>query len=126
MPREYECGLKSPRNVVLVATTHSSDVERPGIVINMTLRAVTCAWCSAEMKVPDPVRGRDGYFVLPRRCRQCAGNNVVEIDGALSIVRAAAAASAAAPTTQKITAIKPLAVYGVYAIKPPPSTVSPS
>jgi hypothetical protein len=53
----------------------------------MTLRAVTCAWCSAEMKVPDPVHGGDGYFVLPRRCRACAGNNIVEIDGALSIVR---------------------------------------
>jgi hypothetical protein len=75
----------------------------------MTLRAVTCAWCSAEMMVPDPVRGRDGYFVLPRRCRQCAGNNVVEIDGALSIVRQQRRARR--PTrTQKITAIKPLAV----------------
>jgi hypothetical protein len=39
------------------------------------------------MKVPDPVHGGDGYFVLPRRCRACAGNNIVEIDGALSIVR---------------------------------------
>jgi len=78
-------------------------------VINMTLRAVTCAWCSAEMKVPDPVRGGLGYFVLPRRCRQCAGNNVVEIDGALSIVRQQRRQKRR-PTTQRITAIKPLAV----------------
>lgn len=77
--------------------------------MSMTLRAVTCAWCSAEMKVPDPVRGRDGYFVLPRRCRQCAGNNVVEIDGALSIVRQQRRQKRH-PTTQRITAIKPLAV----------------
>ena len=79
------------------------------MVWSMTLRAVTCAWCSAEMKVPDPVRGRDGYFVLPRRCRQCAGNNVVEIDGALSIVRQQRRQRRRS-NTQKITAIKPLAV----------------
>jgi hypothetical protein len=79
------------------------------MVINMTLRAVTCAWCSAEMLVPDPVRGRDGYFILPRRCRQCAGNNVVEIDGALSIVRQQRR-QRRRTNTQKITAIKPLAV----------------
>lgn len=75
----------------------------------MTLRAVTCAWCSAEMMVPDPVRGRPGYFVLPRRCRHCAGNNVIEIDGALSIVRQQRRARRPTRTT-KITAIKPLAV----------------
>jgi hypothetical protein len=79
-------------------------------VINMTLRAVTCAWCSAEMMVPDPVRGQNGYFVLPRRCRQCAGNNVVEIDGALSIVRQQRRGRRRSGTTQRITAIKPLAV----------------
>ena len=79
------------------------------MVFSMTLRAVTCAWCSAEMMVPDPVRGRDGYFVLPRRCRQCAGNNVVEIDGALSIVRQQRRPRRRT-NTQKITAIKPLAV----------------
>jgi hypothetical protein len=84
-------------------------VDRRGMVISMTLRAVTCAWCSAEMMVPDPVRGRDGYFVLPRRCRQCAGNNVVEIDGALSIVRQQRR-QRRRTNTQKITAIKPLAV----------------
>jgi hypothetical protein len=79
------------------------------MVITMTLRAVTCAWCSAEMMVPDPVRGRDGYFVLPRRCRSCAGNNVVEIDGALSIVRQQRRQRRKS-TTQKIVVIKPLAV----------------
>jgi hypothetical protein len=79
------------------------------IVSSMTVRAVTCAWCSAEMKVPDPVKGGDGYFVLPRRCRECAGNNVVEIDGALSIVRQQRRARRRS-NTQKIIAIKPLAV----------------
>jgi len=39
------------------------------------------------MKVPDPARDADGYFVLPRRCRACAGNNVIELDGAISVVR---------------------------------------
>jgi hypothetical protein len=78
--------------------------------MSMTVRAVTCAWCSAEMKVPDPVAGRDGYFVLPRRCRQCAGNNLVEIDGALSIVRQQRRARRRATTTTRMTAAKPLAV----------------
>lgn len=73
------------------------------------MRSVTCAWCSAEMKVPDPVVGAGGYFVLPRRCRACAGNNVVEIDGALSIVRQQRR-QRRRPVTQKIAAIKPLAV----------------
>jgi hypothetical protein len=77
----------------------------------MTLRAVTCAWCSAELKVPDPVRGGDGYFVLPRRCRQCAGNNVVEIDGALSIVRQQRRGARRRTTTRRILAIKPLAAH---------------
>lgn len=76
----------------------------------MTLRAVTCAWCSAELKVPDPVRGGDGYFVLPRRCRQCAGNNLIEIDGALSIVRQQRRAGRRRTTTRKVIAIKPIAV----------------
>jgi hypothetical protein len=75
----------------------------------MTVRAVTCAWCSAELRVPDPVRGGDGYFVLPRRCRQCAGNNLVEIDGALSIVRQHRAGRRRS-TTRKMIAIKPRAV----------------
>ena len=59
------------------------------------------------MMVPDPVKGRDGYFVLPRRCRQCAGNNLVEIDGALSIVRQQRKQKRNT-STQRITAIKPL------------------
>ncbi len=74
----------------------------------MTLRAVACAWCSSEMKVPDPVCGGDAYFVLPRRCRHCAGNNVVEIDGALSIVRQQRRARRRS-NTMRMLAIKPLA-----------------
>jgi len=61
------------------------------------------------MLVPDPVRGQGGYFVLPRRCRQCAGNNVVEIDGALSIVRQHRRGRRTTHT-QKIALGKPLAV----------------
>ena len=76
---------------------------------SMTLRAVTCAWCSAELKVPDPVGGREGYFVLPRRCRQCAGNNLVEIDGALSIVRQQRRSRRQGTTTRRISAIRPAA-----------------
>lgn len=76
----------------------------------MTLRAVTCAWCSAEMKVPDPCNGGEGYFVLPRRCRQCAGNNLVELDGALAIVRQQRRARRRSTGTQKIVAVKPLAI----------------
>ncbi len=48
----------------------------------MTLRSVSCAWCNGELKVPAPDVGSDGYFVLPRACRHCAGQNVVELDGA--------------------------------------------
>jgi hypothetical protein len=47
----------------------------------MTLRAVACAWCNEEMKVPSPDVGVEGYFVLPRACRHCAGQNVVELVG---------------------------------------------
>ena len=71
-------------------------------MINMTLRAVTCAWCSAEMKVPEPVGGGEAYFVLPRRCRQCAGNNVVELGGAVSIVRQQRRARRRAADTARI------------------------
>jgi hypothetical protein len=47
----------------------------------MTLRSVACAWCDAEMRVPAPDVGSGGYFVLPRSCRHCAGQNTVELDG---------------------------------------------
>ena len=47
----------------------------------MTLRTVACAWCSGELKVPAPDVGSDGYFSLPRACRHCAGQNVVEVVG---------------------------------------------
>jgi hypothetical protein len=59
------------------------------------------------MKVPDPVGGADGYFVLPRRCRACAGNNVIELDGALSIVQQQRK-NRRRSDTQRIVAIKPL------------------
>jgi hypothetical protein len=73
----------------------------------MTLRAVACAWCHGEMQVPDPIGGCDGYFVLPRRCRHCAGNNLVELDGAQVIVRQQRK-QRRKTTTQRILAIKPL------------------
>jgi hypothetical protein len=54
----------------------------------MTLvRAVRCAWCSAEIVVAAPNVGREGYFLLPRTCRACAGNNLVELQGAVASVR---------------------------------------
>ena len=67
----------------------------------MQVRAVACAWCNSEMRVPAPDVGSDGYFVLPRACRHCAGQNVVELVG--SIARAAKRRRARRPTTtQKI------------------------
>jgi len=33
------------------------------------------------MRVAAPDVGNDGYFVLPRSCRHCAGQNVVELVG---------------------------------------------
>jgi hypothetical protein len=61
------------------------------------------------MKVPDPVHGGDGYFVLPRRCRACAGNNVIELDGMLSVVRQQRRARRHAETqTQRASAPKNL------------------
>ena len=62
------------------------------------------------MKVPDPVAGADGYFVLPRRCRACAGNNEVEIDGAQSVVRQQRRGRRRSSGTQRIQVIKPVAV----------------
>ncbi len=76
----------------------------------MTLRAVACAWCHGEMQVPDPIGGRDGYFVLPRRCRHCAGNNLVELDGKQAIVRQQRRSRRQSSTTQRVPAVKPLAV----------------
>jgi hypothetical protein len=77
--------------------------------MSMTLRAVACAWCAAEMKVPDPVAGADGYFVLPRRCRACAGNNVIELDGTRSMVHQQRRGRRRSTGTQRMQAIKPLA-----------------
>jgi hypothetical protein len=75
--------------------------------MTMTLRAVACAWCHAEMQVPDPIGGREGYFVLPRRCRHCAGNNVVELDGAKATVQQQRKVRKRSDT-QRLIAIKPL------------------
>jgi hypothetical protein len=67
----------------------------------MEVRAVACAWCNGEMRVPAPDVGTDGYFVLPRACRHCAGHNVVELVG--SMARAAKRRRARPrTTTQKI------------------------
>jgi hypothetical protein len=49
----------------------------------MTLRAVACAWCNAELLVPSPDVG-DGYFLLPRQCRHCAGQNVIEVSSGIA------------------------------------------
>jgi hypothetical protein len=65
----------------------------------MQLRAVECAWCQSEMRVPAPDVGDDGYFVFPRACRHCAGHNVVELVG--SVARTARRRRARR-TTQKI------------------------
>jgi len=51
-------------------------------MLGMTLRSVACAWCSSELKVPSPDVGAEGYFLLPRTCRHCAGQNLVEVVGA--------------------------------------------
>jgi hypothetical protein len=52
----------------------------------MTVRSVACAWCGANLQVGAPEIASDAYFVLPRRCRDCAGNNIVELVGAAAIV----------------------------------------
>jgi hypothetical protein len=68
----------------------------------MQVRAVACAWCDHEMRVAAPDVGHEGYFVLPRSCRHCAGQNVVELVG--SIARAAKRRRATRPRsiTRKI------------------------
>ena len=52
----------------------------------MVDRSVVCAWCSAEIHVGAPDLGGETYFVLPRRCHACAGNNVIELIGAIATV----------------------------------------
>lgn len=59
------------------------------------------------MVVPDPIPSSDGYFVLPRRCRHCAGNNLVELDGSEAIVRQQRRPRRRS-ITQRVHAIKPL------------------
>jgi hypothetical protein len=59
------------------------------------------------MQVPNPQAGNDSYFLLPRRCRHCAGNNLIELDGAEAIVRQQRKPRKRT-TTQRMVAIKPL------------------
>jgi hypothetical protein len=44
-------------------------------------RVVHCAWCEGELHVGIPQVGRDGYFLLYRRCRSCDGANRIEVEG---------------------------------------------
>jgi hypothetical protein len=61
------------------------------------------------MQIADPEVGTEGYFVLPRRCRHCAGNNLVELDGPQVIVRQQRRQRRRSNiATQRITAVKPL------------------
>lgn len=66
------------------------------------VRIVPCAWCNAEIRVAVPNIGRDGYFVLPRQCRHCAGNNIVELTGAVAEVRRLRRGRRRSSVTQKI------------------------
>jgi len=69
----------------------------------MTLeRTVPCAWCNADMRVAAPNVGRDGYFFLPRQCRQCAGNNIIELTGAIAEVRQLRRGRRRSNVTQKL------------------------
>jgi hypothetical protein len=54
------------------------------------------------MSVAVPNVGGDSYFVLPRQCRNCAGNNLVELSGASSIVRQLRRGRRRSSITQKV------------------------
>jgi hypothetical protein len=72
-------------------------------VVFMTLeRTVPCAWCNADMRVAAPNVGREGYFFLPRQCRACAGNNIIELTGAIAEVRQHRRGRRRSNVTQKI------------------------
>lgn len=69
----------------------------------MTLeRTVPCAWCNAEMRISAPNVARDAYFLLPRQCRQCAGNNIIELTGGIAEVHQLRRSRRRSSTTQKI------------------------
>lgn len=55
------------------------------------------------MKVAAPNVGREGYFLLPRQCRDCAGNNLVELTGAVALVSQVRRARRR-PITRKVAA----------------------
>ena len=73
-------------------------------------RVVPCAWCNAEMRIAAPNVGREGYFILPRQCRACAGNNIIELTGAVAEVHQHRRARRRSAVTQKIALVPRSAV----------------
>jgi hypothetical protein len=65
-------------------------------------RMVGCAWCGAAMRVSAPNVGKEGYFLLPRQCRHCAGNNLVELAGTQVQVRQLRRGRRRSSITQKL------------------------
>ena len=65
------------------------------------VRSVRCAWCDAEMRVAAPQLGEESYFRLLRQCRECAGNNLVELSGAMAQVQQVRRARRRAAATVK-------------------------
>jgi hypothetical protein len=57
------------------------------------------------MRIAAPNVGRDGYFVLPRQCRACAGNNIITLTGAIAEVCQHRRARRRSAVTQKITLV---------------------
>jgi hypothetical protein len=75
-------------------------------------RTVPCAWCNAEMRVAAPNVGHDGYFLLPRQCRACAGNNIIELAGQTAEVRQLRRGRRRSSVTQKIMVPPPQRASG--------------
>ena len=75
-------------------------------------RTVPCAWCNGDMRVASPNVGRDGYFLLLRQCRACAGNNMIELTGSVAEVRQMRRGRRRASTTQKIMLPTPRSATG--------------
>ncbi len=69
-------------------------------------RTVPCAWCHSPMRVAVPNVGRDGYFLLPRQCRHCAGNNLVEITGSIAETRQVRRGRRRSSITQKVPLLR--------------------
>jgi hypothetical protein len=49
--------------------------------------------------------GQEGYFLLPRQCRQCAGNNMIEFRGTVADVRQIRRGRKRSAVTQRLTAV---------------------